>query len=125
MKITYVNNAMVVKTDLAAEKYAAAKQYAPHALKVKDEKGNDLFVVAEGSAQLKAIGAQFNAVIDGKMAITIPMTMGLAGEEAKQAIKDTYALGLAALATHEATIVANVNAALEPINAVVDSIEIE
>ena len=125
MKIIYANNAMVVKTDISAVDFAAAEKFAPESLKVRDEKGNDLFAVGKGAAQLKPGYATFNAVVDGKMAVTVPLEMGLEGEDAKEVIKDKFAQALAALATNEPKIVTQITAALAPIQAVVEDIEVQ
>jgi len=125
MRIKYQNNAMVVVSGITAVDFATAKQFAPQSLQVKDDKGNTVFAVSDGSAQIKPFATQFNAVVDGNMAVTVPFNMGVAGEEAKETIKTQYAVGLAALAAHEDTIVAQIGAAVAPVTAVMESIEME
>lgn len=116
---------MVVISDITAVAFAKAQKFAPESLKVTDDKGNTLFAVGKGSAQIKPYCTQFNAIVDGNMAVTIPFEMGVAGDDAKKVIEDSYALGLAALAAHEETIMLAIEESTAAVAVVMASIEIE
>ena len=125
MRIKYQNNSMVVISDITAVAFAKAQKFAPESLQVKDDKGNTTFAVGKGSAQIKPYCTQFNAIVDGNMAVTIPFEMGVAGDDAKKVIEDSYALGLAALAANEETIMTAIEESTVAIAVVMESIEIE
>jgi hypothetical protein len=125
MQIKVQNNSLVVISSISIADYSQAKQYTPDALRIKDDKGNDLYTISTGDASIKKFGATFNAVVDNRLAITTPLPMGATAEEASDIIQHHYALGLASLAKYEDTIGIQIESALEPVLAVMNSVTFE
>ena len=75
-KVRNIGSACYIISDMTPEQYADAKKYAPEKLKLKDEKGNEVFAVtfAEGEPQLKSAYAQFSEEYEGKLAMPIIAT---------------------------------------------------
>lgn len=127
MQIKIQNNSLVVTTNIEVAKVREAKKFTPEALTVKDEKGNAVYKVAIISLEgdLKEFGATFNSVINNKLAFVKVFPFGVTEEEAKELVADVLGKGLAALAKYESVIVAQINEALAPIQAVMESIQVE
>lgn len=125
MNIKIQNSALLVETAIPFEEYKDAKRLTPGALKVKDDKGNVIFAIADGPAAIKEYGVTFNAVVRGCLAVRIDLPMGMTVQEAKDTVITQNALGLAALARFEPVLVQNIRTELAPITSVINSIEVE
>lgn len=125
MEIKVQNNSLVVTTAIKASEFSEAAAYVPQALSVYDDKGAQVYRVNSGSFALKTFGATFNAVIDGKMALTYPLPMGIQENDAKELIKTQWALELAALAKHEPVLITQITEQLRPIRATMNEIKFE
>lgn len=87
MKTKFENNVLTVITDITEE--VVKKGYA--ALKAKDEKGNDVYVVevsGDGYADLNAFSFTGNTFVEGKLAATIVLPMDTTEEDVKRAYAD-------------------------------------
>lgn len=87
MTTNFTNNVLTVVTDITKE--VVESGYA--SLKVKDDKGNELYFVEaskDGTAALTDFSFKGNTYVDGKLAATLVMPMGVTEENVKKMFAD-------------------------------------
>ena len=83
-----------IKTELTEKDYKKISNYAPEALKVKDDKDNELFGISMGDAHWSKYGIAFCSTdADGKLFMTTPNPVQDHSDpkEEKEAIKELFA----------------------------------
>lgn len=124
MKIAFLGNAMVVTSAVKASLIKAAKTFAPTALVLRNEDGDDVFAIGTGSsASLTKVGATF----DGKNAdgfLTATIVIGDADDKV-EAAKIKYGVALANLANAEALIIDTIEATVAEVNGVFEGVTAE
>lgn len=87
MKTNFTNNILTVVTDITKE--VVENGYA--SLVAKDDKGNDVYAVAvskDGKADLNSFSFTGNTYVDGKLAATIVVPMGVTEDDVKKMFAD-------------------------------------
>lgn len=99
MRVAIIGGALALTSSLKVEDIGVLTKYAPDALRVKDEEGNDVFAVAynEGSPSINNKGIVFSGASltgEGYATLTVPVdTEGTTGVEAiKDAVADMIAI---------------------------------
>lgn len=93
-KLKVLGDMIQIKIDLTESDYNKVKNYAPDALKVKDEEGNEVFGISMGDAHWSKYGVAFcNTDADGKlfMTTTNPVHDHDDPAEEKKQIKEEFA----------------------------------
>ena len=93
-KLKVLGDMIQIKSDLTEKDFKKVQNYAPEALKLKDEKGNELFGVSRGDAHWSKYGIAFcNTDADGKLFMTTnnPVTQHDDPEAEKKTIKEVFA----------------------------------
>ena len=125
MNIKYSGNMLTITSNIPVALFTQAVKLAPRSTMLLDETNKAVYTVSVGSGNFSHKSAAFNAVVEGKLAMQIPMPFNMSNDEAKVAVEETLGAFLTQLATHEDAIVASMTNALAPITAVIDSISFQ
>lgn len=93
-KLKVLGDMIQIKIDLTESDYKKVTNYAPDALKVKDENGNEVFGISMGDAHWSKYGVAFcNTDSNGKLFMTTenPVTEHNDPVAEKNAIKEKFA----------------------------------
>lgn len=93
-KLKVVGDTIQIKIDLTESDFNKVKNYAPDALKVKDEEGNEIFGISKGDAHWSKYGVAFcNTDAGGKLFTTItnPVADHSNPANEKKQIKEAFA----------------------------------
>lgn len=115
MRVAIIGGALVLTSSLKVEDIDVLKKYAPDALRVKDEEGNDVFAIAysEGNPSINNKGIVFAGTsLTGEGNATLTVNIDTEGETGVEAIKDAVADIIAVPAKYLAEIEANAPAVL-------------
>lgn len=125
MQIKTISNALVINTGITLTEVKAAKKFAPNALTVVDEHGNQLYKFGtsmEANGQLAAFGAVANAV-DGDDTVVTLTVAGMNKDNADKTVSEAYGTALAALAKYAPIIKAQIAAQVAPVTEVMSTME--
>lgn len=126
MELKIVGTALIVKSSLTAADVEAANVYAPDALTVLDEDGNDVFTVTRGNAaSISKHGAVFNGVTAGHLQATLIIPDQEDAAAKKQYVKENYGNALVNLAEAESIIAGAIDEVLSSINGTFENMEVE
>jgi len=93
-KLKVLGDTIQIKSDLTEADFKKVQNYAPEALKLKDEQGNELFGISLGDAHWSKYGIAFcNTDADGKLFMTTnnPVSNHEDPAAEKKAIKELFA----------------------------------
>lgn len=125
--VKIVGNAVVLTSDLTVEEIAKVKKFTKNGLKLKDEKGNDIFEIAHtpGMSSISDYGINYGEVnAEGYAQATLMLDESIAAEKRLDVVLDNYAIALGnikALETYIREAATEVNSTVEAIK---ESIEV-
>lgn len=93
-KLRVLGDTIQIESDLTEVDFKKVQNYAPEALKLKDEQGNEVFGISLGDAHWSKYGIAFcNTNADGKLFMTTnnPVTQHDDPAAEKKAIKELFA----------------------------------
>ncbi len=94
MRVAIIGGALALTSSLKVEDIGILTKYAPDALRVKDEEGNDVFAVTynEGNPSINNKGIVFSGTsLTGEGNATLTVNIDTEGETGVEAIKDAVA----------------------------------
>lgn len=123
MELKLIGNILVVETGLRNEDVKRAQKHAPHALRVRDEDGNDVFILKSvtdvpSGALVAPHALVCNSVKDGLLSasLTVPESMDATS------VVDSYGKALLSAMKYVPVIKEQVQNELVPLDALVNSI---
>lgn len=122
MKIKVIENKILVESSVTVEEFEKVQRYAPEALIIRDDEGDEIFaVMIEEHSMVDDIGVAFNK--HGNKLIAW-LHMAKAEGPKKKYIEETYGMALSRLKEVEAKVAQCLNDVQAKISTVTDSIEI-
>ena len=124
MKVKVVGTALIITSTLKVAQVEAAKNFAPDALKVFDDEGNQVYAVATGeTASIGKFGTTFNgADAEGNLQATVVIDNAA---DKKKYVTEQYGLAIAGLAQAETLVAEEIESVLATVNGALSEMEVE
>lgn len=125
-KVKIVGNAVVITSDLKREEIERVKKYTKDGLKLKDEKGNDVFTIALGeNSSISQFGITYGEQnAEGYAQATLLLDESIEPDKRMDTVLDTHAITLTQLNTLETYIRSTATELESTIAGIADSIEV-
>ena len=125
--VKIVGNAVVLTSDLTVEEIAKVKKFTKNGLKLKDEKGNDIFeiVYSPGHSSISDYGINYGEVnAEGYAQATLMLDESIKPENRLDVVLDCYAIALGNIRTLETYIREAATEVNSTVEAIKSSIEV-
>lgn len=125
--VKIVGNAVVLTSELKAEELSTVKKFTKDGLKLKDEKGNEIFAIAytPGCSAISDYGVNYGEVnAEGYAQATFVMDENVKAEDRMATVLDNYAIAIGNLKTLETYIREAVTGITKTVEEIKDSIEV-
>jgi hypothetical protein len=126
-KLKIVGNAVVITSELTAEQLTTVKKFTKDGLKLKDEKGNEIFAIAftPGRSSISEHGINYGEVnAEGFAQATLLLDESIKAEDRMNVVLDTYAIGIGNLKALETYIREAATSITKTVEDIKDSIEV-
>lgn len=125
--VKIVGNAVILTSDLTVEEIAKVKKFTKNGLKLKDEKGNDIFEIAytPGMSSISDYGINYGEVnAEGHAQATLMLDELIAAEKRLDVVLDNYAIAFGNIKTLETYIREAATEVNSTVEAIKESIEV-
>ena len=125
--VKIIGNAMVLTSDLKVEELNTVKKYTKDGLKLKDEKGNEIFSIActPGHSSISSYGVSYGEEnAEGYAQASLVLDESIKAEERMATVLDNYAIAIGNLKTLETYIREAYTGINKTVEEIKDSIEV-